>query len=237
MLLGLPISVLGLVALPWQGRGRTLRPLLAISLIMFAVTSLLFPAATQWGTFLHAAGPIHVLVVICGVAAIDASLARLGRRMAWARSVSWVGMTGSIAGSLLFSAALLPSFGQGSRSTEALYRELGSRMAAAGHPLDASAGPVISNFPIWMAETQRIPSLALPDEPPLDVLDLAQHFGGTHLLVLISPEGTHWPADLRANAPGSECFRPIDLGPYRGPGTDPLSATTVYDITCPESSP
>ena len=237
MLLGLPISVLGLVALPWQGRGRTLRPLLAISLIMFAVTSLLFPAATQWGTFLHAAGPIHVLVVICGVAAIDASLARLGRRMAWARSVSWVGMTGSIAGSLLFSAALLPSFGQGSRSTEALYRELGSRMAAAGHPLDASAGPVISNFPIWMAETQRIPSLALPDEPPLDVLDLAQHFDGTHLLVLISPEGTHWPADLRANAPGSECFRPIDLGPYRGPGTDPLSATTVYDITCPESSP
>ena len=39
-------------------------------------------------------------------------------------------------------------------------------MAEIGHPLDASAGPVITNFPIWMAETQRIPSLALPNEPP-----------------------------------------------------------------------
>ena len=51
-------------------------------------------------------------------------------------------------------------------------------MAAAGHPLDASAGPVITNFPIWLAETQRIPALALPNEPPTDVLDLARSFDG-----------------------------------------------------------
>lgn len=237
VLLGLPVAIIGVAALPWQGRGRALRPLLTICLIMFFVTSLVFPAATQWGTFLHAAGPVHVLVVISGIAAIDAVLTRLGRRMGWARSVTWVGAIGSIAGSLLFSAALLPTFGQGSRSTEALYRELATRMAGVGHPLDARAGPVITNFPIWMAETQRIPSLALPDESPRDVIDLAQHFEGARLLVLIAPEGTHWPADLRSNAAGAECFTPIDLGPYQGSGTDPLSTTTAYDIACPESSP
>ena len=66
--LGIPVSVIGLVALPWHGRGLTLRPLLWISLIMFFVTSLLFPAATQWGTFLHAAAPVHVLIVISAAA-------------------------------------------------------------------------------------------------------------------------------------------------------------------------
>jgi hypothetical protein len=105
-------------------------------------------------------------------------------------------------------------------------------MAAAGHPLDASAGPVITNFPIWMAETRRIPSLALPDEPPADVLDLANFFPGTRLLVLIEPEGQHWPADLAAGAAGSECFRPLDIGRWSGQGPDPLRDTTAFEIVC-----
>ena len=33
-------------------------------LVTFAFTSLVFPVATTWGTFLHAAGPVHVLLVI-----------------------------------------------------------------------------------------------------------------------------------------------------------------------------
>ena len=108
-------------------------------------------------------------------------------------------------------------------------------MAAAGHPLDASAGPVITNFPIWLAETQRIPALALPDEPPTDVLDLARSFPGTRLLVLINPQGKHWPADLEAGAPDSDCFRPIDLGPWAGAaGTeDPLAEVTAFEVVCP----
>jgi hypothetical protein len=57
ILLGMPISLLGIVALPWQARPFAIRPLVALSAIMFLVTSLVFPAATQWGTFLHAAGP------------------------------------------------------------------------------------------------------------------------------------------------------------------------------------
>jgi hypothetical protein len=77
VLLGMPISLIGILALPWQGRPAAIRPLVLISLIMFLVTSLLFPAATQWGTFLHAAGPVHVLIVLSALLALDAGIARL----------------------------------------------------------------------------------------------------------------------------------------------------------------
>jgi hypothetical protein len=118
-----------------------------------------------------------------------------------------------------------------------MYDELGSRMRAAGHPLDVPGLRVITNFPIWMAETERVSSLALPDEPPTDVLDLASTFGpGTRYLILISPEGKHWPRDLHAGLPGSECFSPLELGRFSGPGDDPLESTTAYEISCPGSA-
>jgi hypothetical protein len=235
VLLGIPVSVIGLVALPWHGRGLSLRPLLWISLIMFFVTSLLFPAATQWGTFLHAAAPVHVLIVISAILGLDAGLARLGRRMDWTNPIAWIGTAVGLGSSLLFSLALLPQFGGGSQGTKDLYAELAARMAAIDRPLDATAGPVITNFPIWMAETQRIPSLALPDETPEDVLDLARTFPGTRLMVLMSPEGKHWPGDLAAGLPGSECFQPVDLGPPTSgaAGPDLLEDVLVYEIVCP----
>ena len=94
-------------------------------------------------------------------------------------------------GSLLFSVALLPTFGAGSQGTADRYEALAAAMAEAGHPLDASAGPVITNFPIWMAETMRIPALALPDEPPRDVLDLANDSRfNAKLLVLLDADST-----------------------------------------------
>jgi hypothetical protein len=237
MLLGLPVSAVGLIALPWQGRGFAVRPLLAISLVTFLITSLLFPAATQWGTFLHAAAPVHVLLVLSGILGLDAAVTRLGERLAWTRSVTWVGAVGSVAVSLMFSAVLLPGYGQSSRDTARHFEELGLRMAAIGRPLDRSAGPVISNFPIWMAETQRVSALALPNEPPQDVLDLKDHFDGTRLLVLVGAGGSHWPADVESGQPGSDCFTPLDLGTYAGPGPDPLADTTVYDIACPGNAP
>ncbi len=237
LLMGMPISLIGLVAIPWQARGKALRPLLLISLIMFFFTSLVFPAATQWGTFLHAAGPVHVLLVISALFALDGGIARLGARLGWTRPIAWLVTVLGVGASLLFSVALLPTFGAGSRGTQALYQELGQRMAVIGRPLDSSAGPVMGNFPIWIAETQRIPSLTLPNEPPEDVLDLVREFPGTRYLVLSSPEGSHWPADLDAGLPGSECFTPIDLGPYQGAGDDPLGDTTVYEIACPANAP
>ncbi len=91
LFLGIPVSVIGLLALPWQARDRVLRPLVLVSLATFLVTSLVFPVATTWGTFLHAAAPIHVLLIISALGALDAGLARLGRRLGWTRPVAWLG--------------------------------------------------------------------------------------------------------------------------------------------------
>ena len=197
------------------------------------MTSLVFPVATTWGTFLHAAGPVQVLIVLSALLALDAGLARLSARMGWTRPVAWLGPLLGIFSSLLFAVVLLPGFGAGSRETEATYQQLGERMAAAGRPLDETAGPVISNFPIWIAESQRIPALGLPNEPVEDVLDLARSFPGTRYLVLTSPESSHWPSNLAPGAPGSDCFAPITLPPWTGDGADPLADTTVYEIVCP----
>ena len=115
---------------------------------------------------------------------------------------------------MVFSLVLLPTFGTGSQDTQAQFSELGRRMAAIGHPLDATAGPVITDFPIWMAETQRIPTLALPDESPTDVLDLAHDpaFTGTHLVILMDKDHGRWPAVLDTDVPDADCFRELDLG-------------------------
>ncbi len=233
--LGLPISLIGLATLPWQGRDAATRPLVLISVVLFVFISLVFPAATQWGTFLHAAGPAHVLLVLSALLALDAAIARLGQRLGWTNPVAWLGPALGVFASLLFSAVLLAGFGASSRETATYYQELGRRMAAIGRPLDASAGPVISNFPIWVAEEFRIPALALPNEPPLDVLDLAASFEGTRLLILSDPGHPHWPADLDAGAPGSECFQELDLGvaPDATLATDPLAKTRVFVIACP----
>ncbi len=235
LLPGLPISILGLLALPWQGRGAALRPVVLLSAITFLFTSLVFPVATTWGTFLHAAGPVHVLLIISALLALDAGIARLGVRLGWTRPVAWLGALLGIFGSVLFSYALLPSFGEGSRATAALYDELGARMAAAGHPLDATAGPVITNFPIWLAESQRIPALALPDESPTDVLDLAHDpaFAGTHLLVIVGEGHGRWPAVLDTATDGAACFREIDLGPGPSGPPDPIEDVRAFEVVCP----
>jgi hypothetical protein len=232
LLPGVPLSVVGVLALPWQARGRVLRPVVLVSVMTFLVTSLLFPVATTWGTFLHAAGPAHVLLVICALLGLDATIVWVGVRRGWTRPVAWLGTTLAIAGSLLFSTVLLPTFGSGSRDTETQYSELGRRMTAIGRPLDAAGGPVIANFPIWLAETSDAPALALPNEPPADVLDLARTFG-SHLVVLIGDEHGQWPAVLASGAPDADCFRPLDLGPGPADGPDPLVDVHVYEVVCP----
>jgi hypothetical protein len=230
---GVPISVIGFVALPWAGRGNAIRPVVIVAFASLLVTSLVFPVATTWGTFLHAAGPFQVLLVISALLALDAAIARLGARLGWTRPVAWLGAVLGVFGSLLFSVALLPTFGAGSRGTADRYEALAIRMADAGHPLDASAGPIITNFPIWMAESQRTSALALPDEPPRDVLDLARTFKAT-LVVLLDGQSTHWPSDIDDRVDGADCFRELDLGvDMAAVNRDPLGNARAFEVVCP----
>jgi hypothetical protein len=232
LLPGVPVAFVGLALLPWFGGSRALRPVVLLSLITFTVTGLLFPVATTWGTFLHAAGPTHVLLVIVTLLALDALIARVARMRGWTRPVAWLGAALTIFGSALFTTALMPSFGGQSRATADGYVVLAERMEAVGLTLGAH-GPVIANFPIWVADATGASTLALPNEPPSDVLDLAAAFPGTETIVI---EGNHgiWPDILAAGAPGSECFDEIDLGAPADPRLAGLLAETrVFRIVCP----
>ena len=233
--LGIPVSAVGLVVLPWFGRGRALRPVLIVSVLTFLVTSLAFPVATTWGTFLHAAGPVHVLLIISCLLALDAGIARVGRWRGWTRPVAWLGAALTIFGGVLFSVSLLPAFGSDARDARDHYADLATRLEAAGVRLGPGGDRVITDFPIWFAETTGTESLALPNESPRDVIDLARTLGGTIVVVESNGLDDHlWPGVLAAGGPLERCFRELRLAPPAG--QDAASAedgTRAFRMVCP----
>jgi hypothetical protein len=234
VLLGIPLAVLGVLALPWQGRDRALRPVILLAGTTFLVTSLAFPVATTWGTFLHAAAPVHVLLIVCALGALDGGFARLSARFGWTRPVAWMGAVLAVGGSFLFSMALLPVAAKEGRMTALRYEVLARELATAGVPLDG-ASPVIHDFPIWLAETARVPTLALPYETPSDVLDLATdpRFGA-RLLVAIAGDDNSWPEILDGSPdPAAACFEPLVLPTPPDPDeAKAIEDVRVYRIMC-----
>ena len=236
--LGLPLSAVGLIALPWGARDRALRPLLLLAAATFAVTSLLFPVATTWGTFLHAAAPVHVLLIVVAAGALDSALARLAVRAGWTRQVAWLGAVAAVGGSIFFAAALLPSAGRQATETARNYAVLGRQLSALGIPLGTgdNVAPIITDFPIWAAEALRTRALALPDETPEAVVSLAQRFGARWLLLSGQERGS-WPQVLATGAPKASCFTPVPLPQP----TDPADAAAIagarlYRIACPATA-
>jgi hypothetical protein len=233
LLLGVPVSVLGLAGLPAAARLSALRPLLVFAAITFAVATLLFPVSTTWGTFLHAAGAIHVLLIVSALLVLDRAIVWVGRRRGWTRPVAWLGPAFSIAAGLLFTSVLLAADGRNARASAATFEALPAAFEAAGFPLDAEPGPVITDFPIWFAEATRHRALALPNEPPSSILDLAGSFDPpARLLVVDAGNSGVWPGVILAGGPGADCFVPIELpDPADRPGA--LDSVLAYRIRCP----
>lgn len=257
LFLGLPLSVAGLVGLPGVMRSPRragdaapsaapitpqasparrdddrrapdpLRPLLVFSIITFLVASLVFPVSTTWGTFLHAAGAIHVLLVISALLLLDRVILWVGARRGWTNPVAWLGPAFAIAGGLLFSAVILPSDGRAARDTGDRYLALAAAFSGANAAFDLSAepGPVITDFPIWFAEATRHRTLALPNESPESILDLARSFNPPARLLVVNADNTGvWPAAILDGLPGSDCFVPVDL---------PVDGVLAFRIRCP----
>ena len=236
LLLGIPVGVVGAVTLPWFGQARALRPLVVASVVTFAVTSLVFPVSTTWGTYLHAAGATHVLLIVSGLLALDALIARVGRARGWTRPVAWLGPAFALFGSVVFSLVFLGAFGRDSADERDRWEAIAHALPAAGFPLGPDEGPIISDFPIWLADTTGNPALALPEESPAAVVELARAFPGTRaLLVLDDPDGERiWPAVLEAGGPGSECLHEVLLQALPVPALDAaLDGTRLFSISCP----
>jgi hypothetical protein len=228
---GAPLSIIGLIGLPWVVRIRALQPLLLVSLVIFLVTSLVFPVSTTWGTFLHAAGAIHVVLIISALLALDRLIAAIGRRRAWTRPVAWLAPTLTVSGALLFSIALLPAFGGGSAATARTFAALDRAMTAAGLPIAAS-GPVITDAPIWIPYVGGGTALALPFESPASVLDLARRFAAK-AVVVVDP-GHPFPASLAAGGSDAACFEPVPLGTPSDPrDAEAIADARVFRIVCP----
>ena len=236
--LGLPLSGVGLAALPWQARDRAVRPLLLLAVTTFAVTSLIFPVATTWGTFLHAAAPVHVLLIVAAACALDAGLARLAGRLGWTRQVAWLGAVAAVGASMLFPAALLPASAKQAASTARTYAVLGRQLEAAGVVLGTGGdvAPIITDFPIWAAEALRTRALALPDESPTAVVDLAKRFGA-EWLVMASDDHGRWPQILAEEAQDADCFTPVALPTPANPAdAAAIEGIRVYRIACPDTA-
>ena len=241
LLLGLPISLIGLLGAAVAGprRARSGRSCI-VSVVTFLVTSLRLPGRDDVGHVPPRRRP--------GPRPAGLSrAARARRRDRPARARGWAGRGRSpgsgpllgIFGSLLFSVALLPDVRRRARASTArdvrgAGRPDGRRSATRSTPAPARSS---RNFPIWMAETQRTPALALPDEPPRDVLDLAHdpRFGDAAR----RPDRrrrarTGRPSSTRAS-PDADCFRELDLGagPRRPTPTIRSTDVRVFEIVCP----
>lgn len=206
LLPALPIGLLGVAAVvalrrsPALGRPTALHALLLSGLITFLVTSLVFPVATQWGTFLHASGPLLAGLIVASMLALDAALSRVRQGRGWSRANLWLGPAMALAlvmpfGLLQVSVLSAQAETREERVTaaaDALERlpELAAAPRAGEAPRMRAA--LISDRPVWLAEALRRPVIALPDEPPRTVARLAADFGTR--LVLILDERGRYPA-------------------------------------------
>jgi len=228
-----PVSVLGLLALPWTGRLRALRPLVLAAALTFATTSLIFPVATTSGTFLHAAGAIYVLLAISCLMSLDTLVVGIGRMRHWTRPVAWIGPGLAIAVILPLCGVTVTGMARQSDDVRARYGALPAAMSRAGVPLE-TAGPVITNNPIWLAEAARVPSLALPQESPDAVLALAHRFGVK--ILVVREDGSKWPAILVDGGTAALCFQEVPLADNSGRKVEagsPLAEFHVFRIVCP----
>ncbi len=229
---GIPISLFGLAGLGSMLRLVAVRPLVIAAVITFGVTTLVFPVATTWGTYLHAAGAVGVLLVIGALLALDRLLEVIGGFRGWNRPVAWLAPTLTVAAGLLISLVLLLGFGADGRRTAAKYAALETVLASAGERLGPDHPPVITDFPIWLAEETGVRALALPDESPASAAALAGRFGAT-LLIVDADNGGRWPEILDAGDPEAACFHPLTLGTVVDPtAAELLRAVLVYRIEC-----
>src|SRR5262249_14783356 len=149
---------------------------------IFLVTALIFPVSTTWGTILHAAGAVHVLLIVSALLALDELIAWVGGRRGWTRPVAWLAPTLTVAGAILSSPAVPPSFGTGTAASSRSFVALDPRLDAVGVPADP-AHPVVTDAPIWVPYSRGGTAVALPHESPASVLDLAHHFGAQAVVV------------------------------------------------------
>jgi hypothetical protein len=190
-------------------RNSPLAALLVLGSVTLVVTSVVFPVATLWGTFEHAAGPLITAMVVLAALGSDALVARVRAWRGWPRSNAWLAPAALIALALPLTVVQVSTAAAQARGEQQRFAELAAAVPVAldGAGVDPAA-PIITDRPLWLSDALGRPALALPDEPADSVATLASRFGA-EVVVVVEQRGRH-PAALAAEP---ECFPELDLGP------------------------
>lgn len=203
-----PVAVVGLVTVAAaliRRRGLPARGPLAYlfigGAITFVATSVLFPVATLWGTFEHAAGPLHVALIVAAVVGMDAFVARVRAWRSWPRSNSWLAPAALALATLPIVTLALVGAAQAARTDAQRLAQIAPFV-----PFPYATGPVITDRPIWLSHELGRPAIALPDEPIGSITQLARDFHAV-AVVVTEPRG-EMPASLRKDT-AQACFQEL----------------------------
>jgi hypothetical protein len=205
-----PLAALGLLTLVIGLRRRGVRPagalavLLGAGAITYAATSVLFPVATLWGTFEHAAGPLHVGLVVVALIGADAFVARVREWRNWPRSNAWLAPAGLALIGLPIAALALAGAASSANADARRINDIAQVLPAALERAGVGpTTPLIADRPIWLSDALANPVIALPDESADTIAHLARDFDAA-AIVVTEPRGS-LPASLRAPA-ATACF-------------------------------
>ena len=170
--LAVAVGLVAAVAGAWTARRpsgprriarSSLGAVLVSGTVTFLATAVLFPVATLWGTFSHAAGPLLVGLLVAAVLGLDEVIERVGRRRGWQRNNAWLAPCALIALTLPITLLQVSGAARQSRDESQVISQLASTLPAA---LDAAhvpaRSPVITNRPIWLSDALGRSTLALP---------------------------------------------------------------------------
>ncbi|MFI5253968.1 MAG: glycosyltransferase family 39 protein [Candidatus Limnocylindrales bacterium] len=198
---GAPVGIVGLVALvvlwktPVLHVRSPLRALLIGGGITFAVSSVVFPVATLWGTFQHADGPLLVALIVATALGLDALVARVRAWRGWSRENAWLAPLATLALSVPIAALSVTLLAAGATA------EAG-RMADLRAALPALDGPIVTDHPTWVSMTLDLPALARPAEDAASITRLGATFGAHWLL---------WLDDAAGPPPTGACLGEVAL--------------------------
>ena len=207
--------------------------LLILGSFTLLVTSVLFPVATLWGTFEHAAGPLLVALIVVAAVGADAFVARVRAWRNWPRSNAWLAPATLVALTVPLTLLQITAGAANARAEQGRFAELAASvpqiLSAAGVQPET---PVISDRPVWLSEALGRPAIALPDEPTDAVLRLARDFGA-QAVVVVEQRGRHPGALARASACFAEVpsvLRPGEAAAQAGGASSQVGRARIFVI-------
>lgn len=198
-----PVAVIGLITVGAALLGRRMQPkngplamLLLSGAITFAATSLLFPVATLWGTFEHAAGPLHVGLIVAAIVGMDVFVARVRAWRSWPRSNSWLAPAALVLATLPITSLALVGAAHAAQVDA-------QRIQIFAAILPAENGVIVTDRPVWLSRALGRSAVALPDESLASIEQLVHDFNAVAVIVT-EPRGD-LPDALRAPL-AQRCF-------------------------------